>query len=208
MEDHPLMQPATMHDVVLHERQMALAYSYRWCGASGYVERAMDYAARCHAGQTRDGGEPYIIHPIRVAIHLLVFWEGNLTQKDIAVAVLHDVLEDTPGLTKKQLSSNFSTEIADAVDLLSRKTADRKLSISDYYNALLDAPKLVKVIKLCDRLDNILSLQTCPDRRKVARYIDFTNSHYPALGMNAHASLTAVILAETTRVAANLEKQV
>jgi (p)ppGpp synthase/HD superfamily hydrolase len=74
------------------------------------------------------------------------------------------------------------------------------MSVKDYYAQVLDAPKLVKVIKLCDRLDNILSLYTCPDASKVQRYIDFTTSHYPALGMDAHARLTRAILAEVERV--------
>ena len=200
MEDHPLSQPGTMHDVVRHERQMLLAYTYQRCGGTDTVERAVDYAARCHAGQSRDGGEPYIIHPIRVAIHLTVFYEDEISQDDVAVAVLHDVLEDTPGLTREELAAAFGDPVATAVDCLSRKTARRKMSISEYYQAILAAPKLVKVIKLCDRLDNILSLHTCPDRAKIRRYVEFTNSHYPRLGAEAHHGLTAVILSEVIRI--------
>ena len=57
------------------------------------LDEVYDYASRMHDGQTRDSGEPYIIHPIAVANILL---DLGLDYKTIAAALLHDCIEDTP----------------------------------------------------------------------------------------------------------------
>lgn len=182
-----------------HAKNTLFGYCRARCGGDAKVRRAVEVAERSHGGQTRDGGEDYIIHPLRVATHYLVFADAP-TEEEVVAAVLHDVLEDDPAMTHAALAREFGATVADAVLVLSRKTPDWKLSAEDYRLALLKAPRFAQVIKLCDRFDNILSLSTCPDAAKVGRYLDQTEYYYGDLGRAAHGQLLQVILAEIERI--------
>jgi (p)ppGpp synthase/HD superfamily hydrolase len=84
------------------------------------LERAIALAAAAHAGQRDKGGEPYILHPLRVMLRL---------RDDDAriVAVLHDVLEDTP-LTRAALEAEgFSAPILDALDALTKRPGETRM---------------------------------------------------------------------------------
>ncbi|MBN2558704.1 MAG: bifunctional (p)ppGpp synthetase/guanosine-3',5'-bis(diphosphate) 3'-pyrophosphohydrolase, partial [Clostridia bacterium] len=73
------------------------------------LEKAIQIAARAHAGVTDKGGQPYILHPLRVMLMV-----ENETER--ICAVLHYVVEDT-GITLRQLGEEgFSKEILDALD--------------------------------------------------------------------------------------------
>jgi (p)ppGpp synthase/HD superfamily hydrolase len=173
------------------------------------VRQAFRQAEMSHAGQFRDGGEPYIIHPVQVATHFLAFMDGAVTQHDVAAAVLHDVLEDDTNMTFRRLAAGFGEEVATFVDLLSRKGEGKrkplkngaKLTKAEYRAVLVGAPRTVQVIKLCDRLDNLLSLRSCGDARKVGRYLDETPGFYKELGAAArHPELTRLIMESVGRM--------
>ena len=189
-----------MQDMFLeHAKNTLFGYCRARCGGDTKVRRAVEVAQRSHNGQTRDGGEDYIIHPLRVATHYIAFMDAP-TEDEVVAAVLHDVLEDDPAMTHAALAQEFGATVADAVRVLSRKTPDWKLSAEDYRVALLHAPRFAQVIKLCDRFDNILSLYTCPDAAKVGRYLDQTEHFYGELGRAAHSDLLQVILGEIERI--------
>ncbi|MCL2740917.1 MAG: HD domain-containing protein, partial [Oscillospiraceae bacterium] len=86
--------------------------SYASLGDFGPVERAYEVALRAHEGQKRVSGEPYIDHPLEVAIILSEF---EMDVVSIAAAILHDVVEDTD-VTDKQLRAWFGGEVAVIVD--------------------------------------------------------------------------------------------
>ena len=138
------------------------------------VERAFRFASRYHEGQTRDSGEPYMVHPVMVA-HILA--EMRMDQVAIETGLLHDVVEDT-SVTVEQVRSEFGDEVARCVDGLT------KLSKLDIFGAeerqaesfrkmLLAMVEDIRVImvKLADRIHNMRTLgYLSPERReRVAR---------------------------------------
>lgn len=123
---------------------------------------AARYAKEKHQGQFRKYGDkvPYIYHPMRVAGEVALV--DGTTPDMVAAAWLHDVIEDTDA-THQDLIDKFGAHIADMVlgltditkqdkSLGSRPRAERKQLNNDY---LLTQGNEVKLIKLCDILDNV-----------------------------------------------------
>lgn len=82
------------------------------------LERAIAIAAEAHAGQIDKGGEPYILHPIRVMLRLE-------TEGDRIVGVLHDLIEDCPGWTAARLRKEGSQdEVVAAIVTLTRMAGE------------------------------------------------------------------------------------
>lgn len=107
------------------------------------VNRALRLAYRAHAGQLDRGGVPYIFHPYHLA-------EQMDDERSICVALLHDVVEDTP-VTLEEIQREFPSEIAEAVALLTHDPS------TDYfaYVRRLKANPLAKKVKLADLMHNI-----------------------------------------------------
>ncbi|MEE2775836.1 MAG: bifunctional (p)ppGpp synthetase/guanosine-3',5'-bis(diphosphate) 3'-pyrophosphohydrolase [Acidobacteriota bacterium] len=128
-----------------------------------------EYAARMHDGQKRQSGEPYYNHPLQVA-HLLA--ELKFDPSCVAVALLHDVLEDT-GATKEDLSEAFGRELASLVDGVSkigRHEYVRKdqAQAETFRKLILASARDIRVIlvKIADRLHNMQTLEHLePEKR-------------------------------------------
>lgn len=98
--------------------------------------RAYDYAALKHEGQFRRSGEPYITHPLAVA---LILAELEMDDATLAAGLLHDVIEDC-GVTHDELAGEFGDEIADLVDGVTKlKLADFEARTETEPGARLDA---------------------------------------------------------------------
>jgi len=80
------------------------------------VLKAYEFAEQCHKGQLRQSGEPYITHPLAVAIILA---DMRLDHEGLMAALLHDVLEDTH-INKKELAGHFGKTVAELVDGVSK----------------------------------------------------------------------------------------
>ena len=76
------------------------------------IVQAYNYAKDLHAGQTRQSGEPYISHPLNVA---LILAEMHADSDTICAGLLHDTLEDT-NTTKEDIASLFNKNVANLVD--------------------------------------------------------------------------------------------
>ena len=76
------------------------------------IEKAYEVAHSAHEGQFRKSGDPYIIHPLYVAIILAGL---EMDKETIAAGILHDVVEDTT-LTKEQVEERFGKDVALLVD--------------------------------------------------------------------------------------------
>ena len=76
------------------------------------IQLAVLRGTSAHAGQKRKSGEPYITHPMHVALRLA---EMGMDHETIVAAILHDTIEDTP-LTKEQLVAEFGHDVAELVD--------------------------------------------------------------------------------------------
>ena len=84
----------------------------------GRIEGAYVYANRCHDGQTRRSGEPYMQHPLNTA---LVLADLRLDTDTLCAALLHDVMEDC-GVTYQDLEEEFGGEVARLVDSVTKLT--------------------------------------------------------------------------------------
>jgi (p)ppGpp synthase/HD superfamily hydrolase len=129
------------------------------------IKSAADHASRAHKGQLRkDRKTPYITHPARVAGLVGTF---NGSHVAIIAAWLHDVYEDcTPEWILKTdelidglpLAAGERREIAAIVDSLTKKNtiSGKNARLTDSLDRILDAPPEATLVKLCDRIDNLL----------------------------------------------------
>ena len=127
------------------------------------IRAAFDYADKCHEGQKRKSGEPYIIHPLAVA--QIVAEELKLDSESIEAALLHDVIEDTPA-THEDVAKLFSPTIADLVEGVSKLTRIQYATKEDEQmenlrKMLIAMSKDIRVIliKISDRLHNMRTME-------------------------------------------------
>ncbi len=134
------------------------------------IEKAYHYAAEHHANQFRESGEPYVCHPLNVAIILA---EMNMDLVCIQTGILHDVLEDT-GATYDDLRQNFGDDVARTVDGVTKlsklKFYDREErqaeSVRKMLLAMVDDVRVV-IVKLADRLHNMRTLGVLSRERQM-----------------------------------------
>ncbi|MBQ8951823.1 MAG: bifunctional (p)ppGpp synthetase/guanosine-3',5'-bis(diphosphate) 3'-pyrophosphohydrolase [Eubacterium sp.] len=127
------------------------------------VEKAYRMADAAHEGQKRKSGEPYIIHPLCVAIILAGL---EMDKETIIAGLLHDVIEDTEK-TREDIEREFSPEVALLVDGVTKLTqlslSQDKIEIQaeNLRKMFLAMAKDIRVIiiKLADRLHNLRTLQ-------------------------------------------------
>ncbi len=124
------------------------------------IERAYEVAARCHAGQSRLSGDPYITHPLAVATILA---ELGMRHDVICAALLHDTIEDTP-YTLDELRGEFGDDIASLVDGVTKldKVKYGEAAQAETVRKMVVAMSRdirVLVIKLADRLHNMRTLR-------------------------------------------------
>ena len=135
------------------------------------IVKAYRIADDAHKDQKRKSGEPYIIHPLCVAIILA---ELELDKETIIAGILHDVVEDTV-MTKDEIAKEFSDEIALLVDgvtklgKLSYATIEEQ-QVENYRKMFLAMGKDIRVIliKLADRLHNMRTLKYLTRDRQIA----------------------------------------
>ena len=135
------------------------------------IRFAFEYADRCHQGQRRKSGEPYIIHPLAVA---QIVADQKLDSESIIAALLHDVIEDTPA-THEDVEKLFSATIADLVEGVSKLTRIQYATKEDEQmenlrKMLIAMSKDIRVIliKISDRLHNMRTMeyQTPPKQKQ------------------------------------------
>ncbi len=133
------------------------------------LNRAYVYAMQKHGAQKRASGDPYFSHPLEVAA---ILTDMHLDEATVAVALLHDTIEDTDA-TRKEIDQHFGPKIGQLVegltklkrlDLVSKKAAQAEnlrkllLAIADDIRVLL--------VKLADRLHNMRTLgHMAPEKR-------------------------------------------
>ena len=137
------------------------------------ILRAFQIAKNAHAGTRRKSGEPYIFHPLAVA--LIAVKEVGLGPVAVVCALLHDVVEDTE-ITLDELRMVFGDRVATIVDGVTKiddvmvmQQTDSKQA-ENYRKILLSMCNDAYVIflKLCDRLHNMRTLGSMKDTKKLA----------------------------------------
>jgi len=142
------------------------------------IDAALEFAMEAHEGQKRKSGEPYIIHPILVAA-ITASISGDETM--VISALLHDVVEDTPH-TIEEIGERFGPDVQHIVEGLTKimEIRDEKLVPSHSNEKLITSALTfrkmliasigdvrVLIIKLCDRLHNMLTLDALPPAKQL-----------------------------------------
>jgi GTP diphosphokinase / guanosine-3',5'-bis(diphosphate) 3'-diphosphatase len=163
-------------------------YEYLPEADTALVEKAYVFARKAHEGQFRYSGEPYFIHCVAVARHLI---EMQLDVSTIAAGLLHDVTEDTE-IPLSEIEKEFGAEVAFLVDgvtklskvRMSQQQIEQQKQTNQSDKAALDRDKMavenlrkmflamaqdirVVLIKLADRLHNMQSLAAVPEHKQL-----------------------------------------
>ena len=155
----------------LYQDLIAAIRKYHPSDDISMVEKAYQIARSAHQDQKRKSGEPYIIHPLCVAIILA---DLELDKETIVAGMLHDVVEDTV-MTEEQLTEIFGEEVALLVDGVTKLTQiswsmDKvEIQAENLRKMFLAMAKDIRVIliKLADRLHNMRTLQYMkPEKQK------------------------------------------
>lgn len=134
------------------------------------VEKAYFIAKKAHEGQFRFSGEPYIIHPISVAI---ILYNLGMDGESMAAALLHDVVEDTD-MTKENIQEEFGEDVANLVEGVTKlgkvpiftKEEQQAENVRKMLMAMSQDIRVI-IIKLADRIHNMRTLSFMrPDKRR------------------------------------------
>ena len=154
----------------LHTRLFDTIRKYHPSTDFTMIEDAFRLADKAHEHQSRKSGEPYLIHPVCVAIILA---ELELDKETIIAGLLHDVVEDTP-VTLEDIRKHFNEEIALLIDgvtklgQLSYSHDKMDIQAENLRKMFLAMAKDIRVIliKLADRLHNMRTLQYMPPAKQ------------------------------------------
>ena len=134
---------------------------------------ALNYAKKLHKGQMRDGGEPYIIHPLTMAFQAISM--GLTNDELVAAALLHDVCEDCD-IKVEELPVNEETR-----EIVALLTKDKSISMEQYYTKISQNADAT-IIKLLDRCNNVSEMSRGFNKEKMHRYIMETETwFYPLM---------------------------
>ncbi|MDD6101622.1 MAG: bifunctional (p)ppGpp synthetase/guanosine-3',5'-bis(diphosphate) 3'-pyrophosphohydrolase [Clostridiales bacterium] len=156
---------------VLYKHLLEVIQKYHPSDDLSRIEMAYDYAKKSHGDQKRKSGEPYIIHPLSVAIILA---ELEMDKETIMAGLLHDVLEDTD-VTDLQMRDMFGEEVLLLVDgvtkLTKLKYSHDKVDVQaeNLRKMFLAMAKDIRVIiiKLADRLHNMRTLKYQREEKQI-----------------------------------------
>lgn len=141
-----------------------------------------EFAAKAHANQVRSSGEPYITHPLAVAYILLEF---GMDTDTICAALLHDVVEDTD-VTLDEIKKLFGQDVAMLVDGVTKlgkiplftKEEQQAENVRKILLAMSQDIRVI-IIKLCDRLHNMRTLQYRPAAKQRNTALETMNIYAP-----------------------------
>lgn len=145
--------------------------AYNPAGDLDLIKKAYIFSAKVHKGQVRLSGEPYLNHPIEVAMLLA---QLRLDPQTIATGLLHDTIEDTFATTE-ELKEFFGPEVAEMVDGVTKigkiafATSEEKQA-ENFRKMILAMGKDIRVIlvKLADRLHNMRTLEHLPNEKQIS----------------------------------------
>jgi len=191
----------TIQEESVSKELLSTAESYLPRDRQTAVEDALNYAINAHSGQTRDSGEPFVVHPIATAQRLA---EMHIDATTIQAALLHDVIEDC-GISIEEIEGGFGLEVAKLVDGVTKlkrldqisensamlkqvatPEATRVASLRKMLVAMAEDVRVV-LIKLSDRLHNMQTLKhlPTPKQQRIAREtLDIYSPLAHRLGMN------------------------
>jgi (p)ppGpp synthase/HD superfamily hydrolase len=146
--------------------------------------RAFGIATKAHIGQFRgeDKVEPYINHPLRVA--LILTEELHKYNVDlVCAALLHDTIEkgsNNKTISEDQLKKGFGEYIYNIVHTVTKpkvRDEEKEKSLYEYFQNITKGSEAIRYIKLADQLDNIRSLKNSIHKDKILRYKEETQKY-------------------------------
>ena len=146
------------------------------------LDKAYQLAERAHSGQFRRTGEPYICHPLHVAMLLV---DLGMDTESLAAALMHDVVEDT-SVTLDELESQFGADVAHMVDGVTKLTKIKFSSVEEQQAENLRKMLMamsqdvrVMIIKLCDRLHNMRTGDAWPEQKRRDKALETMEVYAP-----------------------------
>ena len=156
---------------ILYDELISSVKKYHPSADISMIEKAYTIARDAHEGQVRKSGEPYIIHPLCVAIILA---DLELDKETIVAGILHDVVEDTV-MSNEEIRNEFSAEVELLVDGVTKlgqlsyshdKVDEQAENLRKMFLAMAKDIRVI-LIKLADRLHNMRTLQYMkPEKQK------------------------------------------
>lgn len=150
-----------------------------------FVMKAYEYASEMHKDQKRKSGEPYIIHPVNVAIILA---DLDMDVETIIAALLHDVVEDTPA-TYDDVKNLFTEDIANIVDGVTKLNklnykSSEAFQAENLRKMILAMNNDIRVIivKLADRLHNLRTLEYMNEEKRKQKAQETIEIYAPLAG--------------------------
>jgi len=138
------------------------------------LEKAIEIAAKAHAGQTDKAGEPYILHPILVMLRVT----GSEAQ---IAAVLHDVVEDSEYTIEKLRTEGFSESVLAAVEALTKRKGESRVEAA----VRAAANEIARVVKLADNAENMdLGRIPNPNKKDFVRMEEYKKVREILLGQS------------------------
>lgn len=184
----PVAQPDPCPELV--EQLLERAREYLPPAQTDLIYQAYLLGARAHHGQLRKSGEPYITHPVSVALLLV---DLGMDVETLCAAILHDVLEDTP-IERARIAEEFGETVAELVDGVTKLDklhfrSRQEATAESFRKMLLAMARDLRVIliKLADRLHNMRTIDAMSGeaRRRIAREtLDIYARIAQRLGMN------------------------
>ncbi len=173
-EDPVLPDPLIVEEEASHDRFQRLidtVRSYLPAEDADRVEDAYHFALEHHHGQLRKSGEPYIIHPVEVA--LILAKNLHCDADTLCAGLLHDTVEDTD-VTLDDIKEHFGEQVADLVDGITKLTnilvdslsEEQALNLRKMFLAMARDIRVI-IIKLADRLHNMRTLMAIPEDRRI-----------------------------------------
>ncbi len=159
-----------------------------------FLIRALRFAKKAHLDQQRISGEPYIVHPIEVAIRVYSkFRDIRMT----AAALLHDVVEDNETIERRSIYETFGSSVGFMVDALTKNRLDFYAlpftPFEDKIERLLYAGMLdvrVLLLKLADRENNLMTLDRLKGHKQVRMAFETQAIFLPLQGLLNWSSST------------------
>ncbi|OGP13772.1 MAG: GTP pyrophosphokinase [Deltaproteobacteria bacterium RIFCSPLOWO2_02_FULL_50_16] len=149
------------------------------------IRKAYVFCSNVHKGQKRVSGDPFLIHPLQVA---MILSEMRMDTVSIAAGFLHDTVEDTL-VSVDEIRSVFGEEIATLVDAITKLSkinfsSREKREAENYRKMFLAMAKDIRVIivKLADRLHNMRTLQYLPEHKQIKVAQETLNIYAPIAG--------------------------
>lgn len=164
----------------MYNEKQIVALRYFFLG-KGYFKasRALEFCIAMHPNLRKDGVTPYYLHPIAVCSYVLSLSDNLLfPERTLAVALLHDVLEDTN--TSPQVLGNVvldDEDIVKEVILLSKNYTDK----NSYFNNIASSP-VSSIVKGADNINNVQTMYCVFSAQKQREYIKRTQDEiFPCL---------------------------